>query len=288
MPSDQQTNITVYSPDSPLRYPLRLIATILREIWQARELISILFLRDLKAAYRQSYLGYVWILAQPLMTAGIWIFLSGNQVVNTGDTGIPKPAYIMIGTTLWSIFNASFNAPMAGFSGGSAVFMKLKVTPEAFIATSLAKVLFEATIRFVIIILPCLVIFKLFAGWHLLLFPVGLLATILFGTALGYLIIPVGGLYSDVGRAIGLAMPILMYTTPVVYTIPATKNLLYHLMEWNPMTPLIMASRDWLTTGSSLHTPEIFIILVLSLPILLVGMVLLRVAMPHLIVRMGM
>ena len=72
---------------------------------------------------------------------------------------------------------------MAGFSGGSAVFMKLKVTPEAFIATSLAKVLFEATIRFVIIILPCLVIFKLFAGWHLLLFPVGLLATILFGTA---------------------------------------------------------------------------------------------------------
>jgi lipopolysaccharide transport system permease protein len=286
--SSSDQNITVYTPDSPLRYPLRLIATILREIWQARELVGILFGRDIKAAYRQSYFGYFWIIAQPLMTAGIWIFLSSNEVVNTGDTGIPKPAYILIGTTLWSIFNAAFNAPMGGFGGGSAVFMKLKVTPEAFIASNLAKVFFDSTIRFVIIILPCLVIFQLFAGWHLLLFPFALLTIVIFGTALGYLLIPIGGLYSDVNRAIGLAMPVLMYTTPVVYTIPTTKNLLYYIMEWNPITPLIMTGRDWLTTGPSLYTPELLAITIISLPILIIGMIILRVAMPHLIVRMGM
>lgn len=280
--------ITTYSPESPLRRPIHLIRTIFSEIWAARELVGILFQRDLKAAYRQSYLGYLWILAPPMMTAAVWIFLSGNGIVNTGETGIPKAAYILIGTTLWSIFTAAFNAPLSSFMGGSAVFMKLKVTPEAFIATGLAKVLFDTAVRFVVLIVPCLLIFKLFAGWHLLLFLVALLAIVVFGTALGYLMIPIGGLYSDVGRAVGLALPILMYTAPVVYTLQTTKNILYYLMEYNPMTPLLMAGRDWLTIGASSHGPAVFIILLVSLPILLVGMVMLRVAMPHLVVRMGM
>ena len=282
------SQVTVYSPESPLRNPLQLVKTIFSELWAARELIGILFQRDLKAAYRQSYFGYIWILVPPLMSAAIWIFLSGNKVVDQGDTGIPGPAFTLIGTTLWAIFNSAFNAPMGGFSAGSAVFMKLKVTPEAFIATGLAKALFDSAIRFLLIIVPCLFIFKLWAGWGLLLFPVAILTLMVFGTALGYLLIPIGGLYSDIGRGIGLVMPILMYTAPVVYAIPATKNILYHLIELNPLTPLIMAARDLLTTGHSYHLPEMFVILALSFPLLLVGMVLLRVAMPHLVVRMGM
>lgn len=280
------SQVTVYSPESPLRNPLQLVRTIFHELWAARELIGILFQRDLKAAYRQSYLGYVWILAQPLMTAALWIFLDKTNVVDMGNTGIPGPAFAIIGTTLWTMFIAAFNAPLSAFHGGSGVFMKLKVTPEAFIASGLSSILFNAAIQFVVLIIPCLIIFKLWAGWHLLLVPVGIFAILLFGTSLGYLLIPIGGLYSDISRAIGMAMPFLMYTAPIVF-VP-TMPFFRQFMEFNPITHLIMAPRDWLTTGASYHAPELFLLLILSLPVLLVGMVLLRVAMPHLVVRMGM
>lgn len=285
--SASELPVTVYSPESPLRNPLKLIREILGDIWSSRELVWILFLRDLKASYRQSYLGYIWIIFPPLTAAAVWIYLNGSGIVSTAETPIPFAAFALIGTTLWTTLTSAFNAPLGGFMGGSAVFMKLKVPPEAFIASSLGKVLFDTGIRLLLLI-PLYFIYPLNPGWHALLLPVAILAILLFGTALGYWLIPIGGLYGDVARAVGLAMPLLMYTAPVVYPMVSKKNFAYYLMEYNPATPLVMTGRDWLTTGSSLHAPELLVLLAVSLPVLLAGMVILRVAMPHLVVRMGM
>jgi lipopolysaccharide transport system permease protein len=291
LPSSSPLAVTVYSPESPLRNPMKLIHTIFADIWRSRELIGMLFQRDLKAAYRQSYLGYIWILLPAIATTAAWYYMTNQGLINVGKTNIPYPAFVMIGQIIWGTFTAAFGAPQIGFNGGSAVFMKLKVPPEAFIANACAKIVFDLLVKTLLIV----VIFVIFwadltLSWTVLLVPVGLLTTMLFGVSLGLFMVPLGSLYSDVGRIVTMAMPFLMYTTPVIFPLAKGDGLAATLMSWNPLSPAIEVTRCWLTQGSAdpSQVVHLLILLPISLIIGIIGLVLLRIAMPHLVVRMGM
>lgn len=282
---------TIYTPESPLRNPLKLILTIFADIWRSRELIGMLFVRDLKAAYRQSYLGYIWILLPPIATTAAWYYMTSQKLINVGNTPIPYPAFVMIGQIIWGTFTAAFAAPQAGFNGGSAVFMKLKVPPEAFIANSIAQIIFDLFVKTILIVAVFAIFWSdLNLSWTALLVPFGLAITMLFGVSLGLFMVPLGSLYSDVGRIVGMAMPFLMYTTPVIFPLAKGDGLAATLMNWNPLSPAIEVTRCWLTQGAA--DPNLvfglLILIPISLVLSIVGLVLIRIAMPHLVVRMGM
>ena len=244
--------VTVYSPESPLRNPLKLILTIFADIWRSRELIGMLFMRDLKAAYRQSYLGYIWILLPPIASTAAWYYMTSQKLINVGSTAIPYPAFVMTGQIIWGTFTAAFAAPQAGFNGGSAVFMKLKVPPEAFIANSIAKIIFDLVVKTILIVAVFAIFWsQLTISWTILLVPLGLAIIMLFGISLGLFMVPIGSLYSDIGRIVGIAMPFLMYTTPVIFPLAKGDGLAATLMSWNPLSPAIEVTRCWLTQGAA-------------------------------------
>jgi lipopolysaccharide transport system permease protein len=291
LPSSSPLAVTVYSPESPLRNPLKLILTIFADIWRSRELIGMLFVRDLKAAYRQSYLGYIWILLPPIATTAAWYYMTSQKLIDVGNTPIPYPAFVMIGQIIWGTFTAAFAAPQTGFNGGSAVFMKLKVPPEAFIANSIAQIIFDLFVKTILIVAVFAIFWSdLNLSWTALLVPFGLAITMLFGVSLGLFMVPLGSLYSDVGRIVAMAMPFLMYTTPVIFPLAKGDGLAATLMSWNPLSPAIEVIRCWLTQGAA--DPNLvfglLILIPISLVLSIVGLVLLRIAMPHLVVRMGM
>ena len=283
--------VTVYTPESPLSNPLKLILTIFSDIWRSRELIGMLFRRDLKAAYRQSYLGYIWILLPPLASTAAWYYMTSQKLINVGSTAIPYPAFVMTGQIIWGTFTAAFAAPQAGFNGGSAVFMKLKVPPEAFIANSIAKIIFDLVVKTILIVAVFAIFWsQLTISWTILLVPLGLAIIVIFGISLGLFMVPIGSLYSDIGRIVAIGMPFLMYTTPVIFPLAKGDGLATTLMSWNPLSPAIEVTRCCLTQGAA--DPNLVFNFLLLLPISLilgiVGLVLLRIAMPHLVVRMGM
>ena len=150
--SFKKLETTVYTPSSPLANPIKLIGEIFHDIWKSRELICILFFRDLKGAYRQSFLGYLWIFMPPIATTAVWFYMTSQNLITVGKTPIPYPAFVMIGQIIWGVFSSSFNAPQMGFNSGSAVFMKLKVPPEAFIANALANILFDLALKSFLIV----------------------------------------------------------------------------------------------------------------------------------------
>ena len=164
--------------------------------------------------------------------------------------------------------------------------MKLKVPPEAFILAGMSKILFETLIR-VLVLIPVFVVLRIMPASTCWLFPIGLAAAGLIGAALGFLMIPLGSLYSDVSRFVGMAVGFGMYITPVVYPPPKT-GWSACIIEWNPLTAVVMATRDWLTLGESSYALSFGIITALSALTLLIGMVIFRVALPHLVERMGM
>ena len=94
----------VYSPEPLLQHPWTMLAAIAADVWAGRELAWRLFMRDLKAQYRQTVLGYIWAFLPPMVASLTFIFLQSQGITRIESTGIAYPAFAMMGTLLWQIF----------------------------------------------------------------------------------------------------------------------------------------------------------------------------------------
>jgi len=276
----------VYNTESPLRNPFHLLISLFSEMWKFRELTWVIFVRDLKAQYRQSLMGYVWLLVPPVTTTLVWLFLNSQKIIRV-ETDIPYPLFVFIGITVWTSFVSMVQQPLQGFMGGKAVFVRLQVSPVAFMMANVIRAVFELGLR-VTMIVPLFILFKYTPPLTCLLFPFALLFVIVLALALGLLLVPLGSLYGDVQRAVGSFIGLLMYTAPVVYPAPEGDGLLAIIMRYNPLTPGIALCRDLLVNGSLEWLLPALAVSAVATVIMLVGLLVIRVVMPHLIQQMGM
>lgn len=278
--------VTIYSSGSLLRNPGRLLVMIFSDLWKSRELVWILFLRDLKAQYRESYFGYLWLIAPPLATTLVWVFLNSQRIVRV-ETEIPYPLFVLIGTTLWSSFTAATVAPLNAFKAAKPVLMKLKVPPEAFLISGFFRSVFDLSIRLLLLVPVFLFLdFPLAATCWIFPFVVG--AFLLCALCIGLLMLPVGGLYSDLSHGVVTLFGLFMYTAPVVFPKPGDGGILDQIMAWNPVTPFISLARESLVSGDLSSLPDVLLFSGIAFALCLFAFLILRVALPHLVVRMGM
>lgn len=274
-----------YTPESPLAHPAKLWREMKQDLWAGRELAWRLAVRDISAQYRQSALGVLWALINPLMTTAVWLFLSTSRLVQVADTGLPYPVFVFTGTLLWSILIDAFNAPLQQVSSNKPLLAKINFPREALILTGIYQTLFNAAIKLgiLLLVLPFLGIHP---GWGGLLIPVGIFALVLTGTALGLAITPLGVLYGDIGRGIPLITQFLMYLSPVVFPL-ATTGWTGTVMRLNPLTPMILNARAWFTGQPPQLLGEWALAVGGSAVLLLLVWMVYRLAMPILIERMS-
>lgn len=277
----------VYSPESPLRQPAKLVAEIARDVWNSRELIWILFTRDLKAQFRLSYFGYVWLFLPPLLTTAVWIFLNSQKVVTIQETGMPYPVFVLLGTVYWQGFVRAIQSPINSFTAGAPVFMKLKVAPEAFVAAGMCRSLLDFLLN-ALMLVPVLIAFGLApAPSAYVVLPLAAMAMLLLATATGLLLTPLGGLYKDVEQVLTVFLGFLMYLAPVVFP-PPTDGWAGRVMAWNPMTPILMSARDSLVGKESDYLFSMLLLMPVMAGAIICAFVILRVTMPHIVARLGM
>lgn len=277
--------VTIYTPESSLAHPGKMLRDMFRDLAASRELSWRLAQRDIKAQYRQAFLGILWAFILPLANTLTWVFLSKAGIVSVADTGLPYPVYVFTGTMLWAIFMDSLNAPMQQVNSARGMLSKLNFPREALIVSGIYQTAFNAAIK-IALLLAVLVIMGINPGWHLLLFPLGVASLMMVGTTLGLLITPVGMLYGDVGRTLPLLMQFLMYVTPVVFPMPK-EGWAATLFSLNPATPLILTARNWLTGQTPEYLGYFLAVNCIAAMLFLVVWGIYRLAMPILIERMG-
>lgn len=276
---------TVYTPDSSLANPLTMLREMAGDLLAGRELAWRLAIRDIRAQYRQAFLGILWAFILPLANTLTWIFLSHAGIVSVGKTALPYPVYVFTGTMLWAILMDAINAPLQQTIASRAMLAKLNFPREALVVSGIYQTLFNGVIKIALLIASLLII-GINPGWNVLLFPLGVLSLVLVGTAVGLLITPIGMLYTDVGRALPLLMQFLMYLSPVVFALPK-KGWEAALFKINPLTPIILTARDWLTGLSPEFLGYFIVVNTAAFALLLVVWVTYRLAMPILIERMS-
>ncbi len=280
-----EQRITTYTPESLIRNPFNLLREMFLDLAASRELAWRLTIRDLSAQYRQTFLGFLWAIILPLANTLVWVFLSYSGVVSVSDTALPYPIYVFTGTMLWAILTDAVNAPLQIVTASKGMLVKINFPREALIVSGIYQTLINALIKITLLIIVLLAM-GIYPGWNVLLFPIGLFSLILVGTVIGLALTPVGLLYTDVGKAIPLLMQFMMYLTPVVFAMPKS-GMAATLFQLNPLTPLILTSRDWLTNNTPEYLGYFAIVNVFAIILLFMFWIVFRLAMPILIERMG-
>lgn len=282
---DPHTEERTYTPGSEVRHPLRLLRSMSSDALAGRELAWRLFVRDTASQYRQSVLGYFWIIIPPLTTSIIFILLNSANVISSSDLGMPYPVYVLTGTVFFGLFSDGMAAPMRTVAASRSLLIKIRFPREALILTAWMQTLLSFVIRLGLLAV-CLVVVHADIATTVPLALIPCFGLMLFGVMVGVLLVPAGALFQDITNGLVLLTSALMLVTPVAFAPPASGTLAW-VMDHNPLTPLVLAARDLTITGSLANLPATLVIMGGCLVLFVLGWVLFRLAVPIIVERLG-
>lgn len=283
--TDIHQKVTVYTPESGLKKPGKLLRDMFSDLANSYELGWRLFRRNMKGMYRQSLLGLLWAFIPPIMTTLVWVFLNGQRIINIEDPGIPYPAFVLTSTLLWSVFAQSLMMPNSAVNSGKAIMKKINFPKESLLISGFLQIGFDFIVKLILII-AVFVVFKVQPSMTIFLAPFGIIALVLLGTSIGLLLLPLSMLYTDVQRLLGAIVPFWMLLTPVIYPTPRA-GLGVLLNKFNPVAPILTTTRDWMFTGHVENLGSFIVISVIVLIMTFFGLILFRLAIPFIIERSG-
>jgi lipopolysaccharide transport system permease protein len=243
-----------------IRPPRRWEGLALTEVWRARELVATLALRDVKLRYKQTVLGIAWVVLQPLLAALAFAFVFG-RVARLPSGGVPYVLFALAGLLGWQLFATclaqSANSLVANAQLVSKVCFPRLVLPLSTAPAALLDLAVAAAVLGV-----------LMAAHGVALTPAALLAPLwialvlalalglgLFGAALA-------ASYRDVQRMLPLALPLLLYASPVAYSAELVRERaapeVFRLYMLNPLAPLLESLR-WSLLGTPRPAPELVV-----------------------------
>lgn len=256
------------------------------DIYKSRFLAKQLAVRDIKAQYRQSYLGILWAFIMPLTTAFVWVFLNSSGTIKLTDTGVAYPLFAFTGTLIWSMLKDAINAPLQNTTAAKGILSKINFPKEALVISGLYKLLFNSAVK-IVLLLVFLIVYNVGFKASLLLLPFAIAGVLLCGTAVGLLITPLGMLYKDVAKVINMGLTLIMYITPVVYVVPQKEGLMKTLMEYNPLTPLLVTVKDIVFGTAPEYMFQYTVLISVSIPLFCIALLFYRISIPIIVERLS-
>lgn len=219
----------------------------LRELWQYRDLVMLFVRRDFVAVYKQTILGPLWYLIQPLLTALTFTFIFG-QVAQLPTDGLPQFLFYMSGTVIWSYFAECLNKTSNTFVQNANLFGKVYFPRMAVPVSILISNLITFAIQFILFL--AFVAFFVLRGteietnmWWIALSPVLILMMAGLGLGFGIIISSLTTKYRDLRFLVTFGVQLLMYATPVIYPVSSIPERFQWIILANPMTPVVEAFR---------------------------------------------
>ena len=214
----------------------------IKGLWRYRDLYRMYIRRDIVTMYKQTILGPLWYLIQPVMTTIIYMFVFGGLAGISTD-GIPQPLFYMAGITLWNYFQQCFTSCSNVFAANAGVFGKVYfprlVVPLSSVTSHLIRLLIQF-LMFLAIYIYYVASgqFSLSFTFTLALLPILVIMVGLHAMSWGLIISSWTTKYRDLNFLIGFGVQLLMYATPVIYPLSFAPAQYRTLLGINPLTPI--------------------------------------------------
>ncbi|MFM7387009.1 MAG: ABC transporter permease [Bacteroidota bacterium] len=214
-----------------------------RELWDYRDLVMVFVRRDFVAQYKQTILGPLWFVLQPILTA-LMFYLIFGRIASIPTQGIHPFLFYFSGLTLWGYFSDVFTKCSNTFVGNSTLFGKVYfprlTVPMSIVISGLYKWMIQT------IVLVGVMIWFNIAGmehiklhWSLAFVPLYLLLLAMLGLGLGVLFSSLTTKYRDLSFMLTFGVQLLMYGTPIIYPLSFTSGNFRNLLDWNPLSAIL-------------------------------------------------
>ena len=218
----------------------------LRDVWHYRDLIALFVRRDFVSRFKQTILGPLWLLIQPILTTLVFTVIFG-QIARLPTDGLPQMLFYLSGTVLWNYFAGCLTGTSGTFTGNASIFGKVYfprlVTPISIVISNMITL----AVQFILFLAFLLFFFLRGApvGLTAWAWALPLLVLLMAGMGLGFGII-ISSLttkYRDLSYLVGFGVSLWMYVTPVIYPVSTIPERLRWIADVNPITPVVETFR---------------------------------------------
>ncbi|MGD9794281.1 MAG: ABC transporter permease [Acidimicrobiia bacterium] len=228
-------------PDLVIKPPARWSPINVRELWEFRDLLLRFAQRDVTLRYRQTALGVIWVVLQPLMAAGVFTFVFG-RVADLPSEGVPYFAFSYAGMLGWNLFNSTvgkFSGSLVGNAGlVSKIFFPRLVLPLSTWGSTLLD--FTVAMGMMVVVL---LIAGVAPGIGLLALPIWVVLALLIGGGIGLMAAALMVKYRDVGYVMPVMTQMLLYGTPIAYSLSRVPESALTWVKLNPLTGVMVGFR---------------------------------------------
>lgn len=226
-----------------------------KELWRYRDLVLLLVKRDFVSFYKQTILGPIWFLVQPLLTTMMFLLVFG-RIAQLPTDGVPAIVFYLAGVTCWGYFSEALTKTSETFTANANIFGKVYfprlIIPLSIVVSAMMRLGVQLILFFVV--LGYYVFFSdtnIHLTWAAALFPVLIIMMGLLGLGLGLIFSALTTKYRDLRFLLTFGVQLLMYATPIVYPLSLAPEKYRWLIVANPFTSIIETFRfGFLGAGS--------------------------------------
>ena len=217
----------------------------LKEVWKYRDLVILFVRRNFVSQYKQTILGPLWAIIQPLLTTVVFTVVFG-RLAGLAAEGVPSFLFFMSGNIAWAYFSSCLTQTANTFTGNAGILGKVYfpriVMPLSTVMTNLISFGIQF-VMFVVFLVVYWVKGTVHPTMYALLLPLLLLQMALLSLGVGIIISSLTTKYRDLKMLVGFGVQLWMYGTPVAYDIGIIPEKFLGVYMLNPMTPIINTFR---------------------------------------------
>lgn len=240
----------------------------MKELFRYRELIKNLVIKDLKLKYRDSTIGFLWSLLNPLLLILVYSFVFGHIL----QPSIPQFSFfLMVGILPWNFFAQSLTTATGAILDNSSMIRTVAVPMEIFPIATVLFALVQHLLALAVFLPMTFFFFQVPFSWALLAFFPLLILHVLFTLGLSFMVAAATVFYRDVRHFVEIFLTLLFWLTPVIYDMRSIPDPLRNVISINPLSFFILSYQDILHRQTFPRLSRLAIVVVLSMASLSLG-----------------
>ncbi|HMG93406.1 MAG TPA: ABC transporter permease [Chryseolinea sp.] len=243
-----------------------------QELWGYKELFYFFTWRDIKIKYKQTALGFLWAILQPLVMMLIFTFFFG-RALNVPSQDLPYPVFVFSGLLLWNTFSSGLTNSANSMVNNAQIIKKIYFPRLIIPVSSIMVALFDFFMAFVLFVVLLLLYQQPVAWIAIALWPFALIISLVATLGPGCLLAALNVKYRDFRYVIPFLVQILFFLTPVIYPVSLIKHpVLQYILVMSPMYAAVELFRYPLS-GVELNIVFLTISLSVGIVLLLAGLI---------------
>ena len=247
-----------------------------KELWDYRELFYFFTWRDVKVKYKQTILGFLWAIIQPLFMTIIFTLFFGDSISSKTNLLIPYPVFALSGMLLWGIFSGGMSSAANSMVSNSNIIKKIYF-PRLIIPISSVLVAFIDFLVAFVVFIVLLLFYKVQINYYMIVFlPLSIFMTSLSAMGCGMLLAALNVKYRDVRYVIPFLVQGLLFLTPVMYPVNISCNIfLSWILKLNPISGALELMRG-IFLGYVINYETVVISVIVSCILFVIGIIYFR------------